>query len=521
MIFKSIKWRLQLWYGLILLGVLVAFGYTAFELERSRQFRRIDDELRRRVNMIANALRPLPRGRGPEELPPAGQPPRPQPDRPRPLRDQPPTKDFRLPPEAARLFEGAGTNGYYYVVFGRDQNELSRSDNVPGLEAVRVNGGFNQSNPTRPEEVPPGNRPTDFRGNVSGELPVPGRPTDRRDDALRIHGEFREIEIFTPPGERILVGRSVTTELLELRRSALKLTAVGSVILLLGLAGGWWIATRAIRPIARISAAATQISGGNLTQRINAGETESELGQLAIVLNDTFGRLEAAFEQQRQFTADAAHELRTPVSVILTQAQSTLTRERSPAEYRETLEACQRAAQRMRRLIESLLELARLDGDPDVGRREPLDLAQVAADCLELVRPLADGRRITIQTNLAPAVCLGDNDRLALVITNLLTNALHYNRDGGEVEIGTRSENDSAIVTVTDNGLGIASEHLPHIFDRFYRADAARTSAQGRTGLGLAIAHAIVEAHGGTIQVTSEPGKGSAFEVRLPTAKPC
>jgi signal transduction histidine kinase len=208
--------------------------------------------------------------------------------------------------------------------------------------------------------------------------------------------------------------------------------------------------------------------------------------------------------------------LRTPVSVILTQTQGTLNRERSPAEYRETLESCQRAAQRMRRLIESLLALARLDAGPVSSRREPLDLARCATDCVELVQPLATERRITIQSQLAEAPCVGDADQLVLVINNLLTNAIHYNRDGGNIAINTRMENDRAVLTVSDNGPGIAPEHLPHIFDRFYRADAARTSSQGRAGLGLAITKAIVEAHGGTIQVASEPGRGSSFEVRLP-----
>jgi signal transduction histidine kinase len=166
----------------------------------------------------------------------------------------------------------------------------------------------------------------------------------------------------------------------------------------------------------------------------------------------------------------------------------------------------------MKKLVESLLELARLEAGQSAGKREPMDLSRCAAECVELVRPLADERRIQLHTALSAAPCSGDADQLTLVITNLLTNAVRYNREGGEVRINTRSENGSAIVTVSDNGPGIAAEHLPRIFDRFYR-----TSSQGRTGLGLAITKSIVEAHGGTIEVTSEPGKGSAFEVRLPT----
>src|SRR5204863_3265733 len=140
----------------------------------------------------------------------------------------------------------------------------------------------------------------------------------------------------------------------------------------LGLAGGWWIATRAIQPIADISATATKIAAGDLSQRISAADAENELGRLASVLNSTFARLEAAFAQQARFTADASHELRTPVSVILTQTQTALSRPRTEAEYREALEACQRAAQRMRKLTNSLLELARLDAGQDTVKAEPL-----------------------------------------------------------------------------------------------------------------------------------------------------
>ena len=150
-------------------------------------------------------------------------------------------------------------------------------------------------------------------------------------------------------------------------------------MLLLGLAGGWWVATRAIRPIEAISATAVKIAGGDLSQRINAADTESELGRLAGVLNSTFARLEAAFAQQARFTSDASHELRTPVSVILSQTQTALSRERTSSEYREALEACQRAARRMRKLTESLLELARLDAGQEPMKRERFDLSRIVA----------------------------------------------------------------------------------------------------------------------------------------------
>jgi heavy metal sensor kinase len=303
-----------------------------------------------------------------------------------------------------------------------------------------------------------------------------------------------------------------------MHRLALWLFAAGSSVLLLGLAGGWWLATRAIQPIEDISATALKIAGGDLSQRINAADTESELGRLAGVLNSTFSRLEAAFAHQARFTSDASHELRTPVSVIISQTQTALSRERPGPEYCEALQACQRAAQRMRGLIESLLELARLDAGQEPMKRERFDLAQVARDGVELVRPLADERGIKITCDVSVVECLGDAERIGQVVTNLLTNAIRFNRPQGEVSIYARNENGAAFLIVTDSGEGIATEHLPHLFERFYRADKSRSRAAGQTGLGLAICKAIVDAHSGTIEVSSRPGEGSTFTVRLPLA---
>jgi heavy metal sensor kinase len=313
----------------------------------------------------------------------------------------------------------------------------------------------------------------------------------------------------------IWVGCSVLPELKELHRTALNLVAVGGLILLVGLAGGAWLVSRAIKPIGSISATAVKISAGDLSQRINVAEAESELGQLAAVLNSTFARLETAFAQQKQFASDAAHELRTPVSVILTQTQTALNRERDAASYKQTVEACQRAAQRMRKLIESLLALARFDAGQEVLKRARFDFAKTIADCAELVQPLADERSVKIFVEAEPTEIVGDSERLAQVVTNLLTNAIQYNQPAGEVRLKLAAHNGLAVLTVTDTGQGIAAENLPSVFGRFFRADASRTGA-GNTGLGLAISKAIVEAHGGTIEVASEEKVGTTFTVRLP-----
>jgi signal transduction histidine kinase len=203
---------------------------------------------------------------------------------------------------------------------------------------------------------------------------------------------------------------------------------------------------------------------------------------------------------------------------VLSQTQTALARERSPAEYRETLEACQRAAHRMRQLIESLLELARLDAGQQPMKREPFDLARVTREAIELVRPLATERRISIHDEVSTANCVGDSERLGQVATNLLTNAIRFNRDGGEVRVSVRAENGAVFLSVADTGEGIPAEDLPHIFERFYRVDKSRARGRGSNGLGLAICKAILDAHSGSIDVRSQPGAGSTFTVKLPAA---
>jgi heavy metal sensor kinase len=497
MIFKSIRWRLQLWHGLILVGVLSGFGVTAYQVARDNQMRRVDQELDQRVMAL---LRPPPEWAAthPPEQPP-DQPPEPRPPDPAQILSK-----IRAAIEHPNAQEGGDTNAFYFVLWNQDGSLAARSATAPPF--VPMPPG---TPPPRPQPEPTPVAGASNNAPLSLRAPPPFQPG-------RTRGEHRELARFLPQGERVLVGRSLAPEAAAMHRLAYRLFAAGAAVLVLGLAGGFWLASRAIHPIEDISATAVKISAGNLSQRISVGDTESELGRLASVLNSTFARLEAAFAQQARFTADASHELRTPVSVMLTQTQTALSRPRTEAEYREALEACQRAAQRMRKLTASLLELARLDAGQDTIRVERLDLARVAAECVEMLRPLATERDIVIHSDLAAAECRGDAERIAQVITNLVSNAIHFNRDRGEVRVSTRTENGAAILTVSDSGPGIPVEDLPHIFERFYRVDKSRSGAQGRTGLGLAICKAIVDSHHGSIDVKSQPGAGSTFNVKLP-----
>ena len=330
------------------------------------------------------------------------------------------------------------------------------------------------------------------------------------------NGTQMSLLVATPPGEVLLVTRSIAPELAALPRSAWQLTAAGLTILGLGLAGGWWAGGRSLQPLAAMTATADHLSATTLGERLPVADPRDELGKLATVLNAMLGRLDASFNQQTRFISDAAHELRTPVTVMLIQTQTALRRERPAEEYRASLEACQRAATRMRQLIESLLALARLDAGDQPLKRFRFDLARAAAGQIELLTPLAAARNITLHFEPTQLTMEGDPDYLTLVVANLLTNAIHYNKDGGEVRVTLQRESDTAVLTVSDTGEGMAPAALARIFDRFYRADQSRSLPAGRTGLGLAITKSIVEAHRGIITVESIVGEGTTFTVRLP-----
>jgi signal transduction histidine kinase len=451
-------------------AVLAGFGFTAYQLERGRLFNQINGKLYDRADVLANALhRPPPRqGNGGDQFFNRPPPPDQFPDDGPPQFQRHPPTEFHLPEQDAHFFDTNDPNHFYFVINSRDGGVLAHTIDTVQKQTIESDSG-----------------------------------------------NYRSISNYLPSGEWIEVGCSVVPELKELHRTALNLLAVGGFILLVGLAGGWWLVSRAIKPINEISATAVKISAGDLSQRINVAEAESELGQLAAVLNSTFARLEAAFAQQQQFTADAAHELRTPVSVILTQTQTALNREREAGDYKQTVEACRRAAQRMRKLIESLLALARFDAGQEVLKRLPFDFSKTISDCAELVQPLASERGVKVITEISSLQVTGDSERIAQVITNLLTNAIQYNKSGGEVRVKLKSQDGLAELTVADTGPGIAAEDLPRVFERFYRADKSRTGG-GSAGLGLSICQAIVEAHGGTVEATSEVGAGTKLVVRLP-----
>jgi heavy metal sensor kinase len=522
--FKSIRWTLQLWHALLLLVVVCVFGATLYFRLRHARYQSIDAELQGAAEVLAARLRPVfppppwrekeptarpttdsafpppPWGRdgpGPEPRPSAlsampSEPPR---RRDGPRRGPPgePDRGFaeelerrlEVPDTLRRRFEG-DEGGVPYFAIWRSSGELVKA--------------------SRPQlEVPsPGPR----AGNAPSFPPQ-----------FRNRGQLREVIVPGPFGTQVLVGRSIREEQGELRQLLWLLGATGAGVMVAGLAGGWLLSNRAIRPIQTITCTAQSISASNLSRRVSLSETESELGTLAGVLNDMFARLEVAFERQVRFTADASHELRTPLSIIYSHAELALSKPRTAEEYREAIETCFRACGRMKSLIESLLVLARADAGRLEIKHEQFDLAQAAEDCAALVAPLAAERRVQLKLDLRTTGVSGDSFRIAQVITNLMTNAINYNREGGSVATAVKSEGTEAVLTVADTGVGIAEEDQKHLFERFYRVDKARSRELGGSGLGLAICKSIIEAHGGTIAFNSKINEGTTFVVRLPEAR--
>lgn len=285
----------------------------------------------------------------------------------------------------------------------------------------------------------------------------------------------------------------------------------------LALALGFYFAGRALLPVASITSEVRAWTPRDLDRRLSVGPPpHDEIDELALTFNALFDRLEETFEAQRRFVADASHELKSPLTSIRGNLQLLQRRAEAPPEQRAGwLQAGLREVDRLTRLVNDLLDLARTEGAPDL-RRERVDLNVLAHEVADQYH--ARGERVDEQLAASSLWAEGDADRLRQALINLVDNAVRATRSGGRVIVRAAREGGSALLQVVDTGPGIPPEAQPHLFERFYRVDRARNRDEGGTGLGLAITEAIVLAHGGTLEVQSEPGKGAVFTVRLPAA---
>jgi signal transduction histidine kinase len=304
-------------------------------------------------------------------------------------------------------------------------------------------------------------------------------------------------------------------------RLQLELAGGSLATLVIALLGGYWLADRAMRPVHTITQAARTIGETDLSRRLNM-KSRDELGELANTFDGMLGRLQAAFERQRQFVADASHELRTPLTIVNLETSRTLASSHKPEEYRQALATIRSENEFMTALVNDLLTLARMDAGQATMQNLPVDLSDVVLDTIERLSSLAARNGVRLEAgDLPEARILGDRQRLVQMVSNLVDNAIKYAAgEDKKVSIETGLSEDTAWVRVSDDGPGIAPEHLPHLFDRFYRIDQSRTRAAedaagsnhpGGSGLGLSIVQWIVQSHGGDIKVESQVGSGTTF----------
>ena len=304
----------------------------------------------------------------------------------------------------------------------------------------------------------------------------------------------------------------------ELRELATLLALVSLAAFLIAGGGSYVLAGRALRPVRRVTAALETVSETRLDQRLDPTSFDVELHPLITRLNAALDRLEKGFQRERQFTADASHELRTPLAVLLNSIEVLLRRPRTEAELVEAHRDNEKTARSMQAVIEGLLLLARMDAGKDVPAKENVPPAALVADIFASLAPQAGARSIGLAHSLAPSFRVqADRAQLRLALLNLIDNAVRYNRPGGHVSVEARRTDEGAIIDVRDTGVGIPRNHLPPIFERFYRVDPSRSETTGGCGLGLSIVRKIIEGHGGRVGVSSGP-EGSIFTIVLPDA---
>jgi two-component system, OmpR family, heavy metal sensor histidine kinase CusS len=303
----------------------------------------------------------------------------------------------------------------------------------------------------------------------------------------------------------------------ELNHVAGVLGAAGAATWLLSAALAYGLARKALAPVDQLRRATDAITADRLDRRLPVANPDDELGRLAGTINTMIARLERSFAEVRRFTADASHELRTPLTVLRTEVEVALGKPLAPPEQQQLLGNVLDELVRMSRLTDQLLALSRRDAGMEQGTVAPLPLHTLVAGVVDALRPLAEAKGVGLGFEAeAPVSVAGDEGRLRQVFINLLDNALKYTPEGGTVTVRVERRGPAVAVVVADTGIGIAPEHLPHVFDRFYRVDRARSRAEGGTGLGLSIAQSIVRAHRGTIEIASTLGRGTVCTVTLP-----
>lgn len=456
----SIGVRLTLWYvAIFALGELV-FGASMWLILRHNLYDLVDDGLESQIEDLKNFL-----GAQPKDALPA------------------------MLQEKMDSMYGREHAGDFLAVYDQSGQELFRSKFLQGEEPLRL-------------RLDASNRPLFRTRNIQGEY------LRFAFAKLSIEGRIYTVEMGAPADDAV--------DTLQLFRSYVLIFAL--VLLLVSTGVGYWLSRKALAPVDTLVRAARDISGTSLNRRLETIKTGDELQRLTDTLNEMLDRIESAFQRITQFTADASHELRTPVSLIRTEAELALRRSRTEAEYKESLRQILQEAERTTQLIEQLLELARADSGRESLAAQTVDLTGILHAVAASWQPVAAARDIRFAANICDlnVSVMGDQSLLRRLADILLDNAFKYTPSPGSVRLALEVQQETAVMTVQDSGVGIAGEEQEKIFKRFYRVDKARSREQGGVGLGLAIAEWIVVQHRGTISVESRLGEGATFCVKLP-----
>jgi len=475
---ETIRGRLTTWYSTALAATLAAFAAALYVARRNASYEDLDQRMRSEADLTAGILTESYRARGVlVRTDSAGR--------------------TVLIPEVAALLEVVPD---YLIVTAKSGELLFASADARALT-------FQQVEQLRRQVTAGG-------GAAGGAIAVVSRGPHLR-YAIRYATDIG------PPLGAIFAGSDVRSAALEPQQ----LLGTFLLILPLGLVAayvvGSWIARSALAPVDRMITEVREITDGrSLHRRLAEPLAKDELGRLAATLNEMMARLERSFAALRRFTADASHELKTPLTVLRAGVERALTTPHVPQETLATLEETLQEIKRMTELVDALLTLARADEGSVPLHREPVDLRAIIEETRETGELLAEeaGVQIDVVTPPEPVVLDVDAQRFRQLVLNLLTNAVKYTPRDGRVSVQLGRDDGAVTLRVSDTGIGIAVGDLPHIFDRFWRADSARTRTGERpgAGLGLAICKWIAEAHGGKIEASSRPGRGTTFTVTLP-----
>lgn len=353
--------------------------------------------------------------------------------------------------------------------------------------------------------------PQNLRQEYSRKIEVPGNH----------YLLLQDLVFTTADGNRIVIESGIPYQEIEsvLHGLLLTLAIYMPFIVSLAVIGGYWLMRRSLQPVDEITSRAEGITSSNLSERLPVIKTGDELERLSRSLNGMIARLENAFQQINRFSADASHELRTPLTILHLELEGIVQNRQLTPELADQIGSALEETQRLSSIVESLLVISRLDAGEMHMERVTLDLGELAISTAEQMKLLAEEKSISMRWDVAPVVYVeGDRSRLKQVIVNLVDNAIKYTPSGGQVSIKVSADAEHARLEVADNGAGISAEVLPHVFDRFYRADRARSRDSGGVGLGLAIVKAICAAHGADIRISSKEGEGSRFTVEMQRA---